>query len=40
MFSQLNNSLISSTEAGKIQPFLYFNVTAKIGLKLLITNLK
>jgi hypothetical protein len=40
MFSQLNDSSISSTETGNIQPFLYFNGTAKIGLRLLITNNK
>jgi hypothetical protein len=36
----LNDSSISSTETGNIQPFLYFNGTAKIGLRLLITNNK
>jgi len=40
MFSQLNDPSICEVEIGNLQPFLYFNGTAKIGLRLLITNNK
>lgn len=40
MLSQLNDSTVSNTETGNLHPFLYFNGTTKIGMRLLITNNK
>lgn len=40
MFSQLNDSSVSCTDTGNLNPFLYFDGNAKIGLRLLLTNNK
>lgn len=40
MFSQINDSSISPIDSGNAQPFIFFNGSAKIGLRLLLTNNK
>lgn len=40
MFSQLNDSTVSNIDTGNLHPFLYFNGSVKIGMRLLITNNK
>lgn len=40
MFSQLSDSSVCEQETGNLQPFIYFDGKAKIGLRLLLTNNK
>lgn len=40
MLSQLSDPTISTFDTGNLQPFIYFNGSAKIGLRLLLTNNK